>query len=82
MITVKVLLFAGIRDGIGQDQITLEYPEESTLDQLIKDMEKHYPDLLRLFRSCQFIVNCQHIHLDYLLQDNDEVAILPPLGGG
>lgn len=79
---VNVLLFAGIRDGIGQDKLILDYSKGSTLEQLIKDMEEKYPPLLRLFRSCQFIVNCQHIHPDYVLQDNDEVAILPPLGGG
>lgn len=79
---VKVLLFAGIREEIGQDTICLEYAKGSTLEQLINDMENEYPHLLRLFRSCQFIVNCQHIHPEYALQDNDEVAILPPLGGG
>lgn len=82
MNNINVLLFAGIREGIGLDKLILSYPQGITLGQLIQDMETTYPHLLRLFRSCQFIVNCQEIQVDYILQDNDEVAILPPLGGG
>jgi MoaE-MoaD fusion protein len=82
MIHVTVLVFAGIRDGIGKDKLHLSFPTKATLNTLIQHMHQQYPALSNHFLSSQFIVNCAIIDLDYILKDQDEIAILPPLGGG
>jgi len=82
MIKIEVLLFAGIRDSIGQEKLQLNLTKGSTLKQLMDSMFQQYPEIKQLFLSCQFIVNCSIIDPDYELKDQDEVAVLPPLGGG
>lgn len=82
MIKVSVLLFAGIRESIGKEKLVLSFNDGATLKELMNHMHQAYPELEKLFLSCQFIVNCNHIEPEYVLKDEDEVAILPPLGGG
>ena len=82
MTNVTVLVFAGIRDGIGHDKLHLSFSNKATLNTLIQYMHQQYPTLSNHFLSSQFIVNCAIIDLEYILKDQDEVAILPPLGGG
>jgi molybdopterin converting factor small subunit len=82
MINVSVLLFAGIRESIGKEKLILSFKDGGTLKELMESMQQEYPELENLFLSSQFIVNCNHIEPEYVLNDQDEVAILPPLGGG
>lgn len=72
---VKVKLFASLRT-FGPDEQILEVPDRTTIDEVVHILR--IPGTIRLLR----IVNGEHRPADYHLQDNDELALFPPLAGG
>jgi molybdopterin converting factor small subunit len=72
---VKVKLFASLRT-FGPDEQVLEVPAGTTIDDVVNILS--IPGTIRLLR----IVNGEHRPADHLLQDNDELALFPPIAGG
>ncbi len=79
---VKAKLFAALREQIEEREIELQLPMGSTLQGLINTMVQQYPLLHDYLPSLHFAVNRKYASLETLLQDGDEVALLPPVGGG
>jgi molybdopterin converting factor small subunit len=80
MITVQVKLFATLRRqfpelGVGE-AMSVELPENATVDQLLKELELPEGQVKVVF------VNSTVQKEDYRLLDGDEVGIFPPVGGG
>ena len=79
MITVKVRLFATLARllpelGIGQF-LPVDLPDSSTLDSLADRLELPETRLI-------FVNGIARLDNHFLLQDGDEIAVFPPLGGG
>ena len=72
---VKVKLFASLRT-FGPDEQVLEVPTGTTIDDVVHILR--IPGTIRLLR----IVNGEHRPAGHHLQDNDELALFPPLAGG
>ncbi len=81
-IRVRVLFFAGLRDVFGQEE--MEWPLEAgaTLDDLVEEMFRGRDHKDRELKSIRIGVNQDFASLETLLQDGDEVALLPPSAGG
>jgi len=72
---VKVKLFASLRT-FGPAEQWLELPDNTTIDIVIKKLR--IPTTIRML----MIVNGEHQHADYALQNGDELALFPPIAGG
>jgi molybdopterin converting factor small subunit len=72
---VNVKLFASLRT-FGPDEQVLELPDQTTIDEVIQLLK--LPATIRLLR----IVNGEHRPADYRLQNNDDLALFPPIAGG
>lgn len=72
---VKVKLFASLRT-LGPDEQVLELPDQMTIEEVVQLLR--IPSTVRLLR----IVNGEHRPPDYRLQDNDDLALFPPIAGG
>jgi molybdopterin synthase sulfur carrier subunit len=79
---VKVKLFAGLREEMDRGEVEQELPQGSTLQDLIDVMLGRHPVLYRYLPSLQFAVNRRYVTGQVELSDGDEVAFLPPVGGG
>jgi molybdopterin converting factor subunit 1 len=79
---VKVLLFGFTRDltGFGQEQ--LEIPEGESLAGLWGRYARRFPRLSEMRDSLLLAVNQEIADLSQTLRDGDEVAFMPPVGGG
>ncbi len=77
---VKVLLFAAPREQVGKGEIELELPEKATVQELQAALKNAHPAL----RSphLRFAVNRRYATPDTTLHDGDEIACIPPVGGG
>ena len=96
MIKVKVHTILGLKKIIGQREIEVSIPEESSLEALLSRMVKTWGEELssylfepggtRLRSHIRLMVNGQDIGflkgMETLLGDGDEVLILPPVSGG
>jgi molybdopterin converting factor subunit 1 len=79
---VRVLLFASLREAIGQKQLELELPADATLAELLARLERDH-DVVARHRGKIFVsLNEERATLDTQLGEGDEVALLPPVSGG
>lgn len=79
---VKVLFFGFARDLTGLEQEEVEIPEGGNLGDLRRLYEARFPRLLEISGSLIASVNQEIAQRSNLLQDQDEVAFLPPVSGG
>ena len=76
---MKVLLFASIADIKKTREICKHLDAEETVS-VEKVMEEL--GLLDLVKDCIFTVNLEQVDINYLLMDEDELAVIPPVSGG
>lgn len=81
-IEVTVRFFAAPRQAIGEDQIRLTIPANSTVAGLLEILKQEYPALSSYMRFLSVAVNRAYVGMGTRLEDGDVVACLPPVGGG
>jgi molybdopterin converting factor subunit 1 len=81
-IQVKVKFFAAPREALGQDEIATSLPQGATAADLIEQLRQTFPVLRTYTRFLSIAVNKTYVGWDTELCDGDEVACLPPVGGG
>lgn len=78
---VNVLAFGIAKDIFGGSSIEVELNEEATVGALQSSLEKQYPRLKQL-SSFMIAVNNEYANANDVLQQRDEIAIIPPVSGG
>lgn len=76
MITIQTLYFGPLRDALGRSSDTLRLPMGST----VQALWAHLP--LPPGLPIAIAVNQNYADKQVILQEGDEVALLPPVGGG
>lgn len=74
---MNVLLFGVLTDVIGKSKINIEAKD---IDSLKNKLFREFPDLNKY--KFQFAVNKEKVDTNVLLNDTDEIALLPPYAGG
>ena len=84
MITIRVLFFGAAREVVDQNPFSLLLPQDAppTVATAFQQLVAKYNGLERFSRSLLFAVNQEYATLDTDLNDNDELAIFPPVSGG
>ena len=84
-ITLKVKSFAILREIIGKEQITLQLPrkdEGTTVADLRIRILEIYPEISAQKIPVGIAVNAKMVHDKSIINDFDEIALLPPISGG
>jgi sulfur-carrier protein len=81
-IQVKVKLFAVYQEAFGTPELELTLLPETTVDQLLASLIEQQPQLTKWRDVTRFGVNLQFVESDTVLQDEDEVVLIPPVSGG
>ena len=81
-IRIQIKAFATTRQILGSDKLSLEIPAGSTVTDLLGILVCQYPDLQTYLPHILATVNQQYSGRDQVLQDNDTVAVFPPVSGG
>ena len=96
MFTVTVHTILGIKKILGQRALDISVPEGCTVGELLEIMKKTWgenlasllfePNSSSLLPHIVLMVNGRDIrflnNMETVLQDGDEILILPPVGGG
>ena len=77
---IQVLLFGITRDIVDQNQLQLDLAQGSTTDDLKKLLQNKYPKLANY--QYAMAVNEAYANAGLELQQNDQVALIPPVSGG
>ncbi|AII52150.1 MoaD/ThiS family protein [Hymenobacter sp. APR13] len=78
---LKIALFGIAREIVGQPVLEVSAPEGQSAQGLLTDLHARYPELARL-TSLAVAVNNEYAAADTLLQERDEIALIPPVSGG
>jgi len=78
---ITVLFFGIIRDVIGENTLKLDLEKAISIGQFKQDLLKKYNDLQQ-YSNFSIAVNEEYVDLNYVLQVNDVVALIPPVSGG
>ncbi len=81
-IRVRVRFFAAPREALGMGETEQELPAGATVEDLIRRLVEEHPPLRPYTRFINVAVNRAYVGMQTELRDGDEVACLPPVGGG
>ncbi len=79
---VRLLAFARLRELLGTPERELEVRDGATLAELWSGLVRERPEFGPLAGSTRFAVNGALAPAESRLADGDEVALMPPFGGG
>ena len=79
---IRILAFARLRELLETGQRDLELPEDAHVRDVWNLLVQRYPSLDELRASTRIARNGGFVTLDDPLADGDELALLPPVGGG
>jgi molybdopterin converting factor subunit 1 len=77
---VKVRFFASCREIAGKNQVELQVQKGETLSSLLEIVRRDFPRLS--LADILVAVNQEFAGPGYVLQEGDEVALIPPVSGG
>lgn len=87
IVNVKVLFFAKAREVVGKSEVDLSVncDHSFTLNTFIEVLGNSYPELRELRNN--FIIAHNQVYIidgdeNLILNDNDEIAVIPPISGG
>ncbi|TPV92531.1 MAG: molybdopterin converting factor subunit 1 [Myxococcales bacterium FL481] len=79
---VRLMLFAGLRQRAGTDQLNIQLPSGATVAQLRGHLAREVPELAGPLEACRFAVNCEFADDNTPVPPDAEVAVIPPVSGG
>ncbi len=78
---ITILLFGILKDIVGENSLELYLENDATIEYLKAHLLKEY-EKLNKFSNFSIAVNEAYVELDYILESNDVVALIPPVSGG
>ncbi len=79
---VHVQFFSHLRDAAGVSESEVEIEEGARVSDLLEQLYARAPALLAWDKSILIGAGVEFVDRDYLLQPNDQIAIMPPVQGG
>ena len=79
---VKVLLFARLREIAGQSALACDVPPGATIADVWQAIAGRHPDLAPFGAAVSCARNEDFARMHTAVQDEDEIAFLPPVSGG
>jgi molybdopterin synthase sulfur carrier subunit len=81
-ITVTVKLFAVYQEVYGVNELVWDFPDGTIVQTVCDRLIAEYPELKKWRELTRFGVNLQFVEPDTILQNGDEVVLIPPVNGG
>jgi molybdopterin synthase sulfur carrier subunit len=81
-ITVKIKLFAAYQQAYKTEELTLTFPKNITVENILDDLLTGKPELEKWRNLTRFGVNLNFVEPDTFVNDGDEIVLIPPVSGG
>lgn len=82
LIKVTLKLFAAYQEAYGVPELNLVLPPQTSVIAVLEKLITEHPELNQWRNLTRFGVNLQFVEPDTILQDGDEVVLIPPVSGG
>jgi molybdopterin converting factor subunit 1 len=80
--TVRVCLFAVAKELAGRGEVTLELAPGATLTNVRRVLVETVPQLDRVMPYALFAVDAEYANDDTVINEQSEIALIPPVSGG
>jgi sulfur-carrier protein len=80
--SIHIRYFAALRETVGRSQETFELPAGTTVAEVRTLLLDRYPALTGVLERSAVAINRSYATIREVLHEGDEVAFIPPLGGG
>jgi molybdopterin converting factor subunit 1 len=77
----KINLFGITRDIVGSNITEVEMGQPSDVQAVLEKLKNDFPKLQEI-KSLMIAVNSDYAEADLLLNEKDEIALIPPVSGG
>lgn len=81
-ITIRLLLFAQLKDRMGASESSFSLPAGATGRELLERLTQKDPSMKPLLEVSRLAIGEEYVEWDRLLQEGNEVAVIPPVSGG
>jgi sulfur-carrier protein len=81
-ISIQLKLFAAYQETAGQPELQLDLPDGTTVGQVLDQLLVQHPQMARWRDVTRYGVNLQFVEAGQVLQNGDEVVLIPPVSGG
>jgi len=81
-IHITVKLFAAYQEAYGVPELTLDVPGGATVATVRDRLLQEHPELEQWRDVTRFGVNLNFVEPDTILENGDEVVLIPPVSGG
>lgn len=82
LMTVRVLLFAALREGAGARELQIDLPAGAGVPELREAVALACPPLRPLLANAGVAINEEYVDAGACVQPGDVVALIPPVSGG
>lgn len=80
--SIKVRLFAGLREASGASELELEIREPITVKRVRRKLGEHLPEMQAMISRCLFAQGTAYMHDDDSVDADQIVSVIPPVSGG
>lgn len=78
----EVLVFGPAREAVGGGRAAVELEGPATAARVMAALERAHPALAPLLPRARVAVNRRYVDADSPVTPADEIAVIPPVGGG
>lgn len=82
LVKVTVKLFAAYQEAFDSSELALTFPEATPVSAVLNSLLEQQPHLEQWREITRFGINLEFVEADTILQDGDEVVLIPPVSGG
>lgn len=79
---VRVQFFAHLKDAVGLSSLEADLEEGASVSGLLENLYERHPRLRDWDKSLLIGAGVEFVERDYVLQRDEEIAIMPPVQGG
>ena len=79
---MKVQFFSQLKAVAGAGEITLDLPAGTSVADLLARLYRDFPELEKWDRSLLVGAGVDFVGRDYVIEPEDQIAIMPPVQGG
>lgn len=81
-IRITLKLFAAYQETYNLPELQLSFPPQTPISAVLEHLITEHPELAQWRSITRFGINLKFVPPDTILQDGDEVVLIPPVSGG
>ena len=79
---LTVFLFAAARDAARSDSVQVDVAKDARAADVLAAIGHKLPQMKDLLPACRLAVDCCYVSGDHAVNNDSEIALIPPVSGG